>query len=52
MAKNTMINVSKKTREELKELIIMESFERGERIYMMGLIDEMLKFYKENKHLK
>lgn len=45
---NTMINVTKKTKEELKLLLLDESVKRGDRVHMKGFIEELLKFYKDN----
>ncbi len=44
---NTQINISKKTKEELKELLIEESFRRGDRITMKKMVSELIEFYKD-----
>ena len=46
--KNTLVNVHVDTKEELKLLLIEESFKRGDRVYMKELIQELLEFYKDN----
>lgn len=45
----TQINVHKSTKEELMNLILEKSLERGNRVSMNELVENLLEEYKTNK---